>query len=71
MSVVERRRATLGGDLAPLFAEDLVVALEQDAQAEYVYIGPLEDGRRFLAVTIDSAQRLHSAIAAALKAYSK
>lgn len=68
VSVVERRRATLGAGPAPLLAEDFVVALEQDAQATYLYIGPLEDGRRFFAVTLDSAQRLHSAIAAALKA---
>jgi len=68
VSVVERRRAVLGSDPASLFAEDFVVALEQDAQVTYVYLGPLEDGSRFLALTMDSAQRLHSAVAAALKA---
>lgn len=68
VTVVERRRAALGGGSAPLFAEDFIVALEQDAQATYLYVGPLEDGRRFFAVTFDSAQRLHAAIAAALAA---
>ncbi|MEV7769887.1 hypothetical protein [Microbacterium sp. NPDC086615] len=67
VSVTERRRAPLGGDAAPLFAEDFVVAIERDAQATYLYVGPLEDGRRFFAVTLDSAQRLHAAISAALE----
>ncbi|WP_441004775.1 DUF6907 domain-containing protein [Microbacterium sp. CFBP 8794] len=65
--VVERRRVTLGGSApAPLTAEDYVVALERDAQATYLYIGPLEDGTRFIAVTTDSAERLNAAIRIAL-----
>ncbi|MDQ1076207.1 MULTISPECIES: hypothetical protein [Microbacterium] len=66
VSVTERRRAPLGGDPAPLFADDFVVAIEQDAQATYLYIGSLEDGRRFFAVTLDSAQRLQAVISAIL-----
>jgi hypothetical protein len=68
VTVVERHRARLGGDPAPLFAGDYVVAIEQDAQATYLYIGPLEDGRRFFAITFDSAQRLHATISAVLDA---
>lgn len=65
--VVERRQMRLGGDeLAPLFAEDYVVAIEQDQRATYVYIGPVDDGRRFLIVTRESAERLHTAIGRAI-----
>ncbi len=67
VSVVERHRTRFGGVPAPLVAKDFVVALEQDAQAIYLYIGALEDGHRFFAVTLDSAQRLHAAISAALE----
>ena len=66
VSVVERRRAVLGGNPAALLSEDFVVALEQDAQATYVYIGPLEDGTRFFAITRDGATRLQIAIASLL-----
>lgn len=65
--VVERRRMTLGGSTpVPLTAEDYVVALERDTHATYLYIGPLEDGTRFIAVTTDSAERLNTAIRTAL-----
>ncbi|KQR86696.1 hypothetical protein ASF96_10235 [Microbacterium sp. Leaf179] len=58
---------TLGGPTpASLTAEDYVVALERDAQATYLYIGPLEDGARLIAVTTDSAERLNTAIRTAL-----
>lgn len=61
--VVERRQARLaGGELAPLTGVDFVVALEQDARATYVYLGPLEDGSRFLALTADNTHRLCIAI---------
>ncbi|CAN3702706.1 hypothetical protein MMX123_02736 [Microbacterium sp. MM2322] len=58
---------TLGGSTpVPLTAEDYVVALERDTHATYLYIGPLEDGTRFIAVTTDSAERLNTAIRTAL-----
>ncbi|SIS19318.1 hypothetical protein [Microbacterium sp. RURRCA19A] len=61
--VVERRQARLGRtEPAPLFAEEYVVALEQDQQVTYLYIGPLEDDSRFLAISSEGARRLHAAI---------
>jgi len=57
--VIERRQMRLGcEELAPLVAEEYVVSLEQDQRATYLYIGPLDDGRRFLIVTRESAERL-------------
>jgi len=65
--VVERRQARLGGaEPAPLFVEDFVVALEQDAQATYLYVAPIEDGTRFIALTEESAVRLHNAVSSLL-----
>ena len=67
--VIERRHARLGGDeLAPLTGQDFVVALEQDARATYLYIGPTDDGARFIALTGESAFRLHDAVGSLLDA---
>lgn len=54
---------TLGALESALIATEFVAALEQDTNATYVYIGPLEEGDRFLAVTFESAQRLHGVLA--------
>lgn len=67
--VIERRQARLGGsEVAPLSVEDYVVALEQDDRSTYLYIGSLEEGDRFFAITRDSAGRLCDGIIAALRA---
>lgn len=66
--VVERHRMALGGVVpAPLTLTEYVVAVEQDTQATYVYIGPLEEAHRFLALTLDSARRLHAVLGGLLR----